>query len=185
MLTLLITLLVASTRSEVVADFLDNTEISIEVLNDFQNPKIESGKLATTDVEGNTEADANGLMLEVVSKTFGPSTKAFTLKFVGKNTVEEVGSRGLIAEYESSLFIEGFIIDYISFGCGSTCNPNILVEHWSRSCALCSYKLYAYQSLAPGTSWSTCKDARRTKAKIFGDYPVSFYTWNFTFWNCA
>jgi hypothetical protein len=184
-----VTLLVASKKAEIIDNFLNNTDISIEVLPSFTPPGSTDGIQVTAGLgEEEQQEDANGLLLEVASKKFGDNTKAFTLKFRGKSVVGSDGKivdRALLEENESQLFIEGFMIDYLTFNCNNGCNDDILVEHWSRACALCSYKKFASRSLNPGEGWDSCNDARRTKCKIFGDYPRSFYSWNFTFWNCA
>jgi hypothetical protein len=180
-----VTLLVASKRAEVVADFLDNTDIAIEIIQNFKAPVVSETQSGPVMADEEVSKDVNGLMMEVVSKSFGESVKAFTLKFRSKRVADLTAERGLLIEYESSLFIEGFIIDYTAFLCQGGCNDDLKVEHWSRQCSLCSYKFHASKSLNPGESWSSCKDARRTKAKLFGDFPISFYDYNFTFWNCA
>jgi len=183
-----VTLLVASESAKVVEDFLAGTDLSLEMVDgSAKRPESDDGDLLPGDEDAVEKPNPRLLMLEVVDRSFGPDTKAFTLKFRGRETVlpGSPGPKSLSAEYESALFIEGFQIDYLGLTCGTCSFSGINVEHWSRACALCSYKLWASKNLSPGQSWQTCHDARRTKAKILGVLPNSFYNWNFTFWNCS
>ena len=183
-----VTLLVASQNGQVVADFLNNVEISIEPLRDMTIQHASETAPISADIGLEEPPNAAGLLLEVASRSFGPDTKAFTLKFKGKSAVGQTGDNfgAQIAEYESQLYVEGFKIDYLSFGCNSGgCDNSLEVQHWSRSCGLCNYKLYASHTLHPGESWASCNDSRRTKVKIFGSFSPNMYSWNFTFWNCS
>lgn len=123
-------------------------------------------------------------MIEVITKSFATDTKAFRLHVIGK-TIAEPSARAAW-EHESQLFIEGFKITYNGLNCGLPgCYDNLNVEHWSRHCAVCSYKFHASSILSAGQSWETCNDARRTKAKLSGNFAQSSYNYTFTFWNCA
>jgi hypothetical protein len=191
-----VTLLVASQRRDLVDNFLNNTDISIEILPSFMPTVSSNGGSVAADLGKEEPPSARGLMLEVVSKSFGPDTQAFSLKFRSKRELQQddhgaVPADGLgeavsaLSEtHESALYIEGFQIDYLSFACDA-CNNQMTVEHYSRSCGVCSYYLHAKKVLYPGQSWYSCNDARRTKVKITGTYDASFYNWNLTFVNCA
>lgn len=94
-------------------------------------------------------------------------------------------SEVLLAEYESDSYVEGFVLNYLSFSCPS-CTSTIRVEHWTRACRLCSYRKYADYPLQPGQSVSSCNDGRRTKVRVYGSYSErTFYNWSFNFVNCS
>ncbi len=182
-----VNLLVASQQQEVVNDFLARTDIYLEMIDTTSTSNVDSNGIDVPSANAGKEQLPNSrrLMLEVVSKSFGPETKAFTLQFRGKDEYQPNSVTPLsLATYESEMYVEGFKITYLGFNCG-TCTGDITVQHWSRQCALCSYKLFASQVLSPGQYWQSCNDARRTKAVINGMFPASYYSWNFTFWNCA
>lgn len=183
-----VTLLVASQHGELVENFMNNVEVSIETPPTPDMPPPNESTLPPGTQPKEEAPRVDRLMLEVISKSFGPDTKAFTLKFHGKRSISIPPGTDLSAfdvqTYESELFIEGFQISYQSFNCGG-CGNAIKVQHFSRACALCSYKLWAEKTLVPGQSWASCHDARRTKAVISTAYGLSLYTWSFTFWNCA
>ncbi len=182
-----VTLMVASKNKEAVENYLANMDIKLLMIDNFVAPSVKNEQVSNNKEEDFSNT-TEGVILEVVSKSFGEGTKAFTLDFKGKT----VAPNNLAAvtrsswEFESQLFIEGFIITYNGLNCGNPgCYSNLDVEHWSRACALCSYKLYAKKSLSAGQTWSSCNDARRTKAKLSGTLPQTSYNYSFTFWNCA
>jgi hypothetical protein len=124
-----------------------------------------------------------GLMLEVVSKSFGTDTKAFKLHFRGRTSVG-VNLRDAW-EFESTLFIEGFKLEYHRLNCPTKCTGDLIVEHWSRMCAFCRFRIHSTTTLSPGHGFFSCNDARRTLVKFSGDSPRTAYVFTFTFLNCA
>jgi hypothetical protein len=180
-----VTLLVASKNAAVVQDYLDNMDISLVVVDNFQAPAVAKTNTTISKPDEDLTSGTEGLMLEVISKSFGTDTKAFKLDFKGRSVVTQSTMRSTW-EHESSLFIEGFIIQYYGPNCTlASCYDNLKVDHWTRHCALCSYKFFATNTLAPGQGWSSCNDGRRTKAVLSGNFSPSHYNYSFTFWNCA
>lgn len=179
-----VTFLLASTRNEVLEDFIQNTVLSIEVLEDFSPTDANHTSTLSENDQITAEINFEDLNIEVLSKTFGENISSFRLKVRGQNKVNEVHDRGLLAEYTSSLHIEGFHLNYHSFACGN-CNDDIQVYHYTKKCGFCSYKFWASRTLSPGENWSSCNDGRRTRVKIYGEFPISFYDWDFSFWNCG
>jgi len=100
------------------------------------------------------------------------------------DSVTPLGENLILEEEGPERFVEGFEFTYNSINC-INCDTRLRIEHYSRACALCSYKFYASQTLTPGQSWSSCHDARRTKVKVFGYYAKSDYNYQLSFWDCS
>ena len=181
-----VTLQIASSKPEVLQSYLDNMKIGLVILESpLQTPVAsETKNTAETKPDMDFASGTDGIMLEVLDKKFGKDTKAFTLEFRGTPTSLDPEARSSW-EFESSLFIEGFQITYYGLCQPSNCCNTLTVQHWTRSCALCSYKLFATKSMNPGEYWESCNDGRRTKAVLSGSLPQSAYNYNFVFWNCA
>jgi hypothetical protein len=183
-----ISILIAAPQQSQIDAYLNTVEISLELLKE-KPVATNSGQVEVLEhsplLEKETET-TSGLNFEIIAKNISPEAPAYRINFAPKSSTEPlIGAIDRDFPFDetwhSALFEEGINLAFTSSTCFS---KQMEVEHATKHCALCGYKVYSLGSIFPGSNWYSCNDGRRTRLTVRTFCTITTFVWGFNFINC-